>query len=296
MGANTYNKRQAEHYGWTPAWFGAQGFGDELTDAVEEFQRENGLNVDGYAGPSTYRRLWTQRQSEGDFVPDPGLEPGERYIVHNGRAVEIQWPKVVLWTEGKKRHASRYADRSGRPDRKPTMFMTHWDVCLSSASCFSVLEKRNLSVHFGLDNDGCIHQWLDTQHVAYHAGRLNVCSIGVEVSSAYSLKYQSWYERNAFGKRPIWTDVKVHGKTLSPFLGFYDHQIEALAALWEAVSHATGIPLELPATENAVDPAVQDRSFSGFCNHYHATARKIDAAGMDNDLVLTKALLLRQKR
>ena len=299
MSITEYNEKQAKKYGWTPEWFGVKTFGDELTHAVMVFQRSNGLKADGYCGPSTYRRKWTDIESQGDFIPDPSIEPGDKYIVHNGRAVEIFWDNVVLWTEGKKRMASHYTSRAGKEERKPTMFMTHWDVCLTSASCFSVLEKRNLSVHFGLDCDkgATIHQWLDTQHIAYHAGgSLNPLCIGVEVNTAYSLKYQQWYEDKGFGTRPIWKDAKVHGKTLKPFLGFYDRQVKALAALWEATSYAAGIPLQLPENKYSVDPAVQSKIFKGYVNHFNATAKKIDCAGLDNEMVLRMAKDLRKKR
>ena len=88
----------------------------------------------------------------------------------------------------------------------------------------------------------------------------------------------------------------VHDQILGPFLGFYDVQIEALSALWEAVSYACDIPLELPKTENSVDYLVRKGMFKGFANHYHITTKKIDCAGLNNAAVLEKALEIRKKR
>ena len=185
---------------------------------------------------------------------------------------------------------------SGKPERKQGMFITHWDVCLSSTSCQKVLNKRGLSVHFLIDNDGTIIQTLDMQHVGFHAGRtVNSKSVGVEVSCAYDIKWQPWYGRKGFGTRPIWEGT-VHGKKLMPFLGFYDHQVKALAALWEAVSWATGIPLELPETKETVDKKVRNGTFKGFANHYHITTGKIDCAGLKNEKVLEMAKWIRENK
>ena len=87
-----------------------------------------------------------------------------------------------------------------------------------------------------------------------------------------------------------------HGKLLPNFTGFYEKQIDALAALWEATSFACDIPLVLPKAANTVDRDCKQNKFEGFCNHYHLTSRKIDCAGLDNELVLQKAIKLRERR
>ena len=61
-----YNKGQAEKYEWKPEWFGASDFNGELVSKIKEFQKEHGLSPDGLCGPSTYRRLFTERESEID--------------------------------------------------------------------------------------------------------------------------------------------------------------------------------------------------------------------------------------
>jgi hypothetical protein len=294
----TYNRLQAEKYGWTPEWFDCTDFNQDLLDAIADYQRKNGLTADGLCGPGTYRIRWTEIESEGDFVESPTVEPGDKFIVHNGEQVEIFWDKVLLWTDDGGKKLSGYRSCAGKPDRKPITFVTHWDVTLSSAYCHKILEKRGLSVHFGIDNDGTVHQWLDTQHVAYHAGNraINGNSIGLEITNAYELKWQSWYEKRGFGSRPIWKGAEVHGRTLEPFLGFYDVQLRALAALWEACSFACDIPLELPGNLTGIDPVVADGEFRGFVNHFNITTRKIDCAGLDNEKVMEMAKELRKRR
>ena len=280
----SYNKMQANRYEWKPSWFDCFDFNEELVESIKKFQTKNGLIADGLCGPTTYRRMWTQRESNLDYVDELIMDSDQhRYIIHNGNPIKIHWPKVVLWDQpyGLQCKKGSYSDKSGKKDREPKFFVTHWDVCLSAKSCAKVLQKRGLSVHFCIDNDGTIYQLLDTQHVAYHAGSFNARCIGVEVSCAYATKYQSWYKKNGFGERPIIDDAIVHGKKLSPFLGFYQIQKNALAALWEAISRACDIPLELPEEENTISHDVISNKFSGFCCHYHLTTRKIDCAGLD---------------
>ena len=187
-----YNKSSAESLGWTPEWFGADEHDEDLVKAISDWQKKNGLKADGLCGPSTHRRIWTERESEiSNYVIFCPKEKDQSYIICNGKPQTINWPKVVLWDEkaGLGTKKKSYYDYSGKPDRKPTMFVNHWDVCLSSESCATVLKKRGISVHFCIDNDGTIYQLLDTQHAAWHAGvgKINHCSIGVEISNAYSL-------------------------------------------------------------------------------------------------------------
>ena len=287
-----YNEASAVKLGWEPEWFGVSTFDDRLTRAIRRFQRKHDLTADGLCGPTTFRRVWTERESEIDAYYDPEIvEKTGAAIVHNGKCFPIDWPRVVLWSEkpsGLDAKEGTYSSYAGHPDRKPSFFVTHWDVCLSSRSCQRVLARRGISVHFMIDNDGTIYQALDTQHAAWHAGgrKWNHSSIGVEISNAYSLKYQRRYVKMGHGERPVVEDAEVHGKTLKPHLGFYPVQIEALKALYKAVHKATGIPLECPTDRSGnmlkkVSSLARSNKFKGFVSHYHLTDRKIDCAGLD---------------
>ena len=170
-----YNKSSASNLGWEPRWFGCEYFDDDLISAVRRWQRENGLTADGLVGPTTYRRVWTERESIiSDYEPKYNvlIPGGNKHIVHNGEFIPIEWEKVIFWDDpdGLSTKKGNYYDNSGKPERKPTFFVNHWDVCLSSESCANVLKRRGASVHFCIDNDGTIYQLLDTQHGAWHAG------------------------------------------------------------------------------------------------------------------------------
>lgn len=289
-----YNEASSKKLGWDPSWFGQSDFDEELIVAIKKWQRAHKITADGLCGPGTYRRVWTEREDKiSDYAPPTAVcGPGDKFIVHNGSFIPIDWDKVVLWDEaqGLECKPGTYTSYAGKPDRKPHFFVNHWDVCLSSESMARVIEKRGISIHFGIDNDGTIYQLLDTQHAAWQAGgrKWNHESIGVEIANAFYPKYQSWYVKNGFGERPVNKkgDVKCHGSSLQEHLGFYDVQIEALRALWAALHNGIGIPLECPLDSNgdlveAVDKRCERSQFSGIINHYNLTRRKIDCAGLD---------------
>ena len=293
-----YNQSSADKLGWEPSWFGEKYNDENLVKAVKRWQKGKGLTQDGLVGPMTYRRVWTEREAEiSDYKPSSSFYTrvsnrcdDQKYIVHNGKFLEIDWPDVVLWDEsnGLKIKSGNYYDYSGEEDREPTMFVNHWDVCLSAESCAKVLNRRGISVHFCIDNDGTIYQLLDTQHGAWHCSNAkgNRKSIGVEISNAYYTKYQDWYEKNGFGARPIQENAWVHGRKLDPFLDFYPVQIKALQALWAAVHKGLDIPLEYPKDSKGhvdigVNKSCTRSTFEGFCNHYNFTKTKKDCAGLD---------------
>jgi len=287
-----YNEASAEKLGWEPSWFGATRFNDELIENIKKYQKSKGLTSDGMCGPSTYRRIYTDRQENILKFKPNSKNNNDSFIVCNAEYYNIEWPKVKLWFEGdglKMRKGFRRIFYK----REPKFFVCHWDVCLSSESCFNVLVNRGLSVHFLIDNDGTIYQTMDMNDVAYHAGSKtwNDLSLGVEISNAYYPEHQGWYVKQGLGERPLITDAVVHGERLKPFTGFYPEQIEAFKALAKAVNKATGIPLVTPLdrsknTNTTISKKAAEGRFEGFINHYHLTNRKIDCAGLDLKKIL----------
>ena len=272
-----YNVRSAEKYGWDPSWFGASGYGPDLKERIRFFQEEHGLDADGLCGPMTYRRKFTEMFSQR----------GSEFIICNGVEVPISWGKVILWNEPGGMAAPKGTYSYHKNPRDVSLFVNHWDVCLSSATCFKILKKRGISVQFMIDNDGTIYQTMDTCHIAWQAGRgFNGNSIGVEISNAYYPKYQGWYERKGFGSRPVVKGAKVRGRSLSTHLGFYEVQKQAAAALWKAISVGHGIPLVTPTNADGSEraetlSAKELRNYKGIVHHYHLTNRKIDCGGFD---------------
>jgi len=239
--------------------------------------------------PDKHREVITEKEAEKISLERPQKL---KSIICNGEQFPIAWPDVIAFDDADGLLMPRNCYRKPRKPRIPTMFVAHWDACLSSKSCFNVLKKRELSVHFCIDNDGTIYQLMDCNNVARHAGnrKVNDNSVGVEISNAYYPKYQDTYRTQGFGPRPWWRNVEVHGKTLQSFLGFYPVQIEAFKALAKALHKAYDIPLVAPMDgeklSTTIVPDVQQAIFKGVLSHYHITSRKIDCAGFELDKIL----------
>ena len=277
MDKNFYNKASAAKLGWEPSWFGERYFDEKLVRAIKKWQKENNLTADGMCGPGTYRRVWTERQTNiDDYKPtNPNYS---NYIVYNGNFVPIEWEKVILWSEsdGLAAQPGHYYDYSGRPKRNIRLFVNHWDVCLNSKSCNDILNRSGISVQFLIDNDGTIYQTMDMQHGAWHAGseRVNRASVGVEISNAYYPKYADWYVQNGYGERPMVDDAWVNGVKLDPFMGFYPEQIEAAKALWKAVASASNVKLKTKLNQfgkvsTKYEKEIVYGKFEGVISHYH---------------------------
>ena len=157
MDKDFYNKSSADSLGWDPTWFGERYYDEKLVRAIKRFQKQYGMKADGLCGPATFRRLWVERQENiDDHKPDDPQY--SNYIVYNGDFTPINWDKLILWSErgGLAARSGAYYDYTSRPKRDIKLFVNHWDVCLSSTQCQKVLDKRGISVHFLIDNDGTV--------------------------------------------------------------------------------------------------------------------------------------------
>ena len=293
-----YNKKSAKKYGWAPFWFGATQFDQFLIESIKGFQRDHDLEADGMCGPATYRRAYTlvekritkQPKSPNCLQLKSSPVPVVRHIMCNGKETPIDWPKVKI------DFIKTGCYKAVTKERTPTMIVTHWDAALSAASCKSILEKRKISTHFVIDNDGTIVQLLDTNHIGWHAGirAVNNASIGIDFSNAVYEKYNKTYEKRGFGPRPIIEGWKVHGRTVKPFLGYYPVQIAAYKALLKTLCSHHGIELECPLNEDGtlntgVDKSASKGKFKGIVNHYNLTKKKWDTLGLELDKI-TKEL------
>lgn len=283
------NKKSADMLGWTPRWFGASDFDEDLTRKVKKTQKQYGLDQDGVVDTATFRRRVTEKEAVRAVVDK--IETA--HIICNGKKQRINWDKVVTYKNQNGLVLPKTHYRPFKTARDVSMFVVHWDVCLNSKTCYNILKKRKLSVHFMIDNDGTIYQLMDTQHAAWHAGnrKVNNKSVGVEISNAYYPKYQKVYEMKGHGKRPIWVNDVEHAKERGDeFLGFYDVQIEALKALTEALHEGHGIELQVPMEDNRMVKTIYNKAangtFKGVVNHYHLTKRKIDCAALKLDEIV----------
>ena len=277
---NRYNKKSSKKYGWHPSWLNGHQcasanaleiaeFNNHLIDAIKYFQKLHGLDIDGKVGPITFRRLLSERD----------LQESENYIIVNGEQIDIDWDAKVDLMPGN-------CYKSWRKQRSPKMIVTHWDATTSAEKCKRVLQARKISTHFCIDNDGIIYQYVDTNNIAWHAGGVNKYSIGIDFSNAYYLKYNDYYVKKGFNKRPICKDSRVHGIKLRPHLGYYPVQIEAYKKLVSVLCREYDIPIQTPMinkrTEDAnVVPEARKGKYEGIVCHYHVSRNKIDCAGLN---------------
>ncbi len=284
-----YNKKSAKKYGWHPFWFNAEAFDDILVENIKYFQAAHGLEVDGMCGPATYRRVFTKIEQKFDPNGYHNIIQKEatNYILCDGREASIHWDKVKIDL------LPESCYKKQKKLRHPTMVVTHWDAALSANSCRNILKKRGISSHFVIDNDGTIVQLVDTNHIAWHAGirRVNNASVGIDFSNAVYTKYNKTYEKRGHGPRPIIKNFRVHGRRLSPFLGYYPEQIQAYKALLKTLNDNYAIPLVCPVDESGslITTVVEDARkarFKGVVNHYNLTKKKWDASGLQlNDIL-----------
>ena len=279
-----YNKKSAKKYDWAPFWFGATQFDQYLVECIKGFQRDHGLTADGLCGPETYRRAYTYLEAR---VKPEEESDNSSFILCDGEKVKIDWDKVKIDPI----KSGCYKNISSH--RTPTMVVTHWDATLSAKSCKNILEKKGISTHFVIDNDGTIVQLLDTNHIGWHAGirSVNNASIGIDFSNAVYEKYNKTYEKRGFGLRPIIKDWRVHGRKIKPFLGYYPAQLEAYSALIKTICLHYNIPLECPLDDEgklktSVDKEAAKAKFKGVVNHYNLTTKKWDTLGLELDSIL----------
>ena len=284
-----YNKRSAKKYGWEPSWFGATEFDGVLIENIKEFQELHDLKADGLCGPATYRRAYTNKLVYIDNAEDAmQTEIKKNRIICNGVPVSIKWDKIeISWINDK------CFSKVKKKIRKPTMIVTHWDATLSAASCKRILEKRKISTHFVIDNDGTIVQLVDPQDVAWHAGirKVNKASVGIDFSNAVYTKYNKAYAKKGFGLRPVIDGWRVHGWRPKPFLGAYPIQVEAYKALLEALHKHYGIPMECPLDDDGnlltrIHKPSKRAKFKGVVNHYNLSKKKWDTLGLELDKIL----------
>jgi len=233
---------------------------------VATFQGEHKqLSVDGVLGPKTYETL------QGKTWKPPVGE----YLIVAGEQLPVSFP-VVTYNEPN--GLSFYGNKGWRKRRDPSgkgvnLFVLHWDGCVSSHQCFNVLLSRGLSVHLMLDGDGTVYQALDLAEArAYHAGKANERSIGIEITNPVRLHRNKWQKP----PRPVITESRVHRRGKWERLDFYDIQKRRIVELSEVLCEHLRIPRLLPTRGDEVLKSMAPPGFKGVCGHYHLSNTKTD--------------------
>ena len=149
---------------------------------VKQLQEEIGVHADGIFGKGSLKAA--EEYYGGPVIAHMGKIvpiPGASYVVDH---------KHSLWQlpDGTRNHRMRKGDASS--------ICVHWGG-LNVKHCYMVFfgaKDRHVSSHFGIGWDPVeeryeIDQWLDTGVVAYHAGKFNGYSIGIDITQHPSPKY-----------------------------------------------------------------------------------------------------------
>jgi len=204
----------------------------------------------------------------------------DKKIICNDVEVTIDWEDTILWTSpgALMCKSNQYKSVSGNRMSSIDKIVVHWDGCLSSTQCAKILGQRGLSAHFCIDNDGTIHQLMDTNHVAWHARGVNSKSIGIEISNAVYKEYIDRYDP----PRPMFPKSTLHGKPFPTHMDFYEVQVEALKELLKSLCKFYNVPLEYPNQNGElIKNVIKSSAFKGVICHYHVTENKVDPACLD---------------
>lgn len=193
-----------------------------------------------------------------------------------------------------RRYGGRLLKGPRRPD-KVTQIVIHHTGGFTAQRAFETLHnERKLSVQFILADDGTIYQTLDALEVAWHAGRANGRSIGIECClypdadrnpGAYSTARQAKF---GVASHKI-SEQRIQGVTREVFQmpeAQVNSLIDLCAGLWVALGRE-GAP-SFPRDEGIVS-AVPLRvvpsagQHEGLLMHMHLSPKKWDPAGLPPD-------------
>lgn len=249
---------------------------------VKELQEKVGAIPDGVYGPATHG-------SVKDYY-------GGSVILHMGKVVPINLSLPVDWSaplyeldDGTKNWYKRKAE--------PSTICVHWGG-LNTRHCYNVFNMargRHVSSHFLIGRNHKsgeyeILQCLDTGLAAYHAGKFNKYSIGIDICMHPDTKYwektKNWYP-DAYKDTLTNVDSRVDNKEIV-MIGeeFADICREFLQSLREA----TGL-LSKPICENFDVMSVKEAAKYSVVGHHNISARKWDVIpwaeklyfGLDNE-------------
>ena len=155
--------------------------------------------------------------------------------------------------------------------------------------------QRGLSVHFAVEDDGRIYQFLDAVECAWHAGSHNGYSIGVESCLYPDAEADPLYytEPNLSrrGNLPHESQFEVLQGERRKVFCFTAPQVEALALLasgcWVGIAMLTknvakfNIPPAFPKVDGVIPRSVfaGNEQHVGLIGHLHCTPKKWDPAG-----------------
>lgn len=168
--------------------------GEKFALAVYAYQNKSGLLADGFLGRQTYNHLLSS------FFPVHG-----EHIIYNGAKLPMparSTYSLVTFDEPEGLDLHRFGHFSTRSSA-PSAVCIHWGG-LDAKHCYNVFASpsRKVSSHFliGLeDGEAVVYQVLDAKHVAWHGGKVNNFTIGVDICQQATTRWKDHYEREGYG-------------------------------------------------------------------------------------------------
>jgi len=200
------------------------------------------------------------------------LDAPTNWIIRGGGRVPVDSDtKILTWKDedGLDLHQDGgWSRRSNKPD----LVIVHWGG-RNARSCRNALASRNLSSHFGTDRN-IIYQWLDTTHKAWHAGRPNGRSIGIDICQQPTTNLAAWYDKRGYDLETIPNPSSRGNRKV---LTLHPETVTATADLLRAVTAMYSIPLAFPETDKVLSRS-ELADFRGVVGHHHVSAKKWDVA------------------
>ena len=204
------------------------------------------------------------------------------YILLNEQ--KIQMPKsnhysLITYDEPTGLDLHRYGNFSKR--KKPiSQICLHWGG-LNPKHCYNVFasNSRKVSSHFliGLNQQlqPIIYQTLDLNHKAWHAGKFNEKSIGIDLCQQPSTKWKDHYEQNGYQLNTIQNQTNRGPKNI---LELHPLIIKATQEFIPHLTNALNINTSIPNDPNLYNPnAILNNTYNIYC-HSMVSAKKWDIA------------------
>ena len=241
----------------------------KFSNAVFRLQKDLGVLADGKFGKGT----WSKALEIYDFVGEL-----DNYIVWGSRRIPMPDTgayKIVNYDEveyrGKVLDLHSYGNFSKRREPIDRVVM-HWGG-LDPAHLHAVMSSgsREVSTHFGIGLDDnlnpVVYQYLDLSHKAWHCGKHNEGSIGIDICQQPVYKWIGHYKKKGYNVKKGHNTTGRGNKnilSLDPKISIAtrDFVIDLCKAL--------NLPLTSPSSHDVVDTS------ETVVGHHHLAAHKWD--------------------
>jgi len=250
--------------------FSAARDSDKFALATYNYQSDNDLVADGFLGRQTYGHLLST------YFP-----VGSEYVISNTARIPLPKRdeyKLITFEEAEGLDLHRFGHFSTRA-AAPSAVCVHWGG-LNAEHCYNVFASptRKVSSHFliGLvDGEPVVYQVLDLQHQAWHGGKVNAYTIGVDICQQATTSWKEYYEEQGYGLSVIKNPTNrgerniltLHPKLRVAVATFLGDLFDALQLPINPAPNADGIFLE-EVKQGAVN----------LFSHSHVNRRKWDCA------------------